>query len=1793
MLSHKELIDRLMLIWGDSVHQQYQLFGIRHLLVNLVSLLNNETAFAGPNSSLLKYLQETVNSIQCTVTLEDCLMQLNRELSKSPCLALSLFDQTSDRYDSNCLSAKYLQLSMIFGLLSIEPEEFNGKPINERAKLKTEMFNACYEIGVVLRHRRDVVSNIPNCRFKTFIDSFLKFKHQADVGIGIPDSYLKKRVSKGLSYLLGIEFSQPPPAPRHYSPRKSPITPPAGDNALITIPLTVECEDDSESLLVEQQSLNPLDTEPLFAGRREINSRSSIESKEQSGVKLCPSRLSRSEKLALCDWLRTAANDVPKSLIILTIFTTWRPYEILGIHVSSSSTETDSFKNIDDAYGVLDLHNGFFWRKAPVVDGAYTSTTNDESWLHPHSIWLSLAIPDELLFALRNAFKDSESGRLFDLIDVKNTDQFNELTRIPRRQIRDGGGLRRKITLRALRYFLYGEVADDHGQHLASLMFANTEFIGPICHYYMARDVRSIVEIYNAVISKVGFRLREYETPQAENFIGSQLAIDSGLFAQRLKEKVGMLEDSLKGVKSCKDVEAVRRAYNSLCGYTLTMFFFCTSHRRLSSSFVELSMLTDNFSHVLVADKLHAGESASRLLPIPSLLRFQLESAITWIASISQNLNLKAPIKKKLLNSISLNGDEPFLGFWEDSGDLTPSSTAQIAYFLGDDWTLPQNSMRQFSFQMLLAHHKGVKYLLRQMGHSATETHPFNISSLMPFEGNEEKEHRTVFDELLVELGFKVLRKARKSSIIPVNEFPKKSKLKWPENTLLSKKVAGEKEKNAIKEHVQEACRNCLDGESRSVYDVLQERFAHDPKQFNYALKFLADHIENLDISNPLSKEQIQQLLDYKILSPQAIDTIYPFDTSLSIRRFNLVERALNMAAERALYCINEIYVEDIELILACSLILDDEAEIIRALGDPTQTITFKGIACAEGIITANVAKKTVIIGGRSSLFLALLLTRFSKTDVTLNFRDVERRIAHWLKVSKQKAYVHLSACLKEVTKLSVVLEAIADASKNIMVNLVKLVKNAPREGELGVQYALRSGKIESKQLSAIKLARMMYPNSYFPVTADEFDQLSMEAIAKTHLSIEAYDNFPLAEFGNDFIRFCNQSKINSFKTVESFWLKLLECNQSKNFHELVEMSSRLPELVVLILTWLYHWSKRKGRSSGSTGLRLSSIQTYFSRVGRPLINILGSKSLQALDSEELLDLYQQVIDSGNTDSKALRLSALQSFHQVCSSYFYMEDIDWRDLNVEQSSAEHSPNLVTPHEYTLAKELIANDPNMAEEDRMACLSILTLCYKMALRRGEVRRLRVSDFSFDDQLCLVRTSSLGTVKSISGNRRIPIDLLLSSEEFGLLKKVVSKASKHGKNTPLFFSQYRSDRIRSTDKLFNRVVEALRVTTGDPKIRLHDCRHSAINFIVTAIVIYNDQNDPIAMAVKLYLPNGNVDEFKQRIKRALLAPASPDSSLLPAIAQMVGHSKASTTIAHYLHLTHYWHWCLLERSAKTSSGFDKAIAHVTGISLLNLRVMKTRGACSAVQIAVSKLLNDKFPLLEKYNAMSRPIHRLSEWKNTNVARQIEDIVALEKGLRYLEFLSNRQKLLGSSELDLNLLPELDRFDLDELDVKDISLAYQKLMAEDFSIYRAYNILSLSNASTLPIDYRSKETRGYFKFESFIRLLESLLALKNSRPQDLEVLLDIWGADWDASTHSFRINISNAEAWAENLGILGIRIEYSDEISTRKHKTIQWLCREVKSATIKMGELSLPQLSHALFLLSLQRKREVLKA
>ncbi|CUB06676.1 site-specific integrase [Marinomonas fungiae] len=1780
------LIDDLESGWQESVLKSFRITSYYNLSRIFYEVAKeNRLGIEFDAEVALKILKFFSDSEEI-VSFERLKKETDKGIGSSPVLSLSIFDRLPNNYSSNHYAAKYLQLSLFFALAA--PNKSNRD--------KKSIFNAALHIGQILRNNYKEISSVPdNAVFFKTMDVFVN--EMSDV-FKISHYYWENLVKRGINSITGISFahenlSKKKKSRRAYAGKPSPIRPSGPNDDVYFIDFgdgEVDVDDHTPVCIDE------IDTKsftPLALTNRAINARLSGQPNEQRGLILAPVRHTKKEHEALISWFFTQPATSAKVLLELTYLSSMKAHEVLGIHVL-----TDSDKNIQnclkdkDCYAVLDLQRGLYWRKNVELENSFKASVNDKKWLNPNSLWLALPIPDAFLADFNAVFAHDDIQRVASFFEISYVDQFNEIVNLELNKISKESSLNRPMTKRSVRYALFGEIADRYGLQVSSLILANTEFGVLSWHYYMSLRSSRITQIYSEVTEEIGLPSTIRSIPENMGFNGCDFSIDKDVFSSRVRINKDRLFKVYSDFNKLKSEIEFKEAYNALVSYTLTAFFISTSHRRLSGSFVELAMWDDSFKRVLIADKIHFSESASRYLPLPNILSDQIKHTISWIRCLAvklKRINLEMAIK--LAASLELNGGQPFLGIWSDDDQLLPSSTSQIAHFLGEDWTLPQNAMRQLSYQYLLSSIEGARILNKQTGHVPSDMHSFQCTSLSINEGDEEQIHRALLENMLHELGFSAIRKSKdvKFSLTKKQKAGRQKRfIKFPTNINRIKQNAIKAIKAKAKKAVEAAYEKAL-LEDQTLYEILNVMLDDQPLVLEYAMRYVPSLIESFDTDSSLSPDDFRKLLKNKLVLVPSAEKVLPFDIGLSSRYMTVLDSGLTAVIESILSKTFKLDGLDLELLLVLSLLHDGEEAVFRVLSKKEPKIEIEHFCYLNGFLTAQIENETIFIGGKSALLAALWLNRFPHQGLSVSEAQLSKRLNSIIREGRKGSRKDVKSSSPDsydnpLVKLAYALSSIIGHRAISLQSLSARLKHAPRNNETGVLYGLRMGTVESKPLSQTVLARLIKPKRYFEKSCLEPARID-PTNSSGHLFVSHSDSSDgLKAFCTEFNKFLNSGSANSTKLIGEYWLNLVGGGGSyDDVHSLIKRSMQLPEIMVLVLAWLL-WASKRNRGSNRKSLKVGTIKTYFSKVGKILCGLVELRSLQHLDSDELLDIYQQVIDSGNVDSRSQRLPILQSFHSAVQRFFNVAKVDWRDLDIELPKKQYHANLVTPEEFSLAQKLIAEDPYMNAEDKDTCSIILSLCFKLALRRAEARRLTVKDISFDDMLCFVRSNKWGTVKTLSGNRRVPLDLTLDSDELELLKAFVARAATYGSKTPIFFDLLSKKRIRPLDRLFTRVIEALKLATGDPQARLHDCRHSGINFMATALMLSNSNTDAIAKSIKQFLPDGDVEGFNLRFRARLIASSSDDSALLPALAQIVGHSNARTSLGSYIHLTHYWRWLLSEKQHKENAKLDKAIAAFCNLKLTTLRVDKTRHYASAAYLALPKILGANAEGLEQlYLGKERPDLRLSLWQQDLCEERVLLLKDVEQALRYLELISADSQKRNQGLLKLDQLPFLERYDLSEAWVKAVAEAYQTTISDHQIIYRAYNILSLQSSTDLPKEYRSKEAIRYFERSTFVDLLKKLLKLETEGFDQFESLMGIWEKAWDANTHSFKIELDKISEWEQSLLSLGIKATYGDELEVRRYRGMTKRCLVVKSASFLDGtSVFMPQLSHALFLI-----------
>ena len=408
-----------------------------------------------------------------------------------------------------------------------------------------------------------------------------------------------------------------------------------------------------------------------------------------------------------------------------------------------------------------------------------------------------------------------------------------------------------------------------------------------------------------------------------------------------------------------------------------------------------------------------------------------------------------------------------------------------------------------------------------------------------------------------------------------------------------------------------------------------------------------------------------------------------------------------------------------------------------------------------------------------------------------------------------------------------------------------------------------------------------------------------------------------------------------------------------------LEFTTELGEdaLFVLLIHWVQYLILNASEKNGA-------VLNYPKALLPPMVQLYELYAdFKDLDAESRLEEYDDLeIESlyNQSDQDILR-SAWNSFHEYLISIGYIEAKQFTPVKKRSKISKVDSEYISEPEFQLARETLYSKANESVEFRNTGMMVMTLSYRLGLRRSEVTKLSSSHISFlsgaIDRLS-VQWWSQRRIKTSSSNRLIPIKALLDERETlcleimtiarrrGLwVKEAILHATKEdliilrdkyasnpvaqGKNFLFLDDVNLSDPIKASaavDKIIKLIHWALRHPGGASKdLRFHHLRHSCASntlLLLLGIHLPNSQfyilstmfGNPSATKLLNLAGKGSFgidysdiqvqsQEFTSRAHKAreiLLGGDDSSSSEVYVVSCLLGHSSPMTTLASYIHI-----------------------------------------------------------------------------------------------------------------------------------------------------------------------------------------------------------------------------------------------------------------------------------------------------
>lgn len=219
-------------------------------------------------------------------------------------------------------------------------------------------------------------------------------------------------------------------------------------------------------------------------------------------------------------------------------------------------------------------------------------------------------------------------------------------------------------------------------------------------------------------------------------------------------------------------------------------------------------------------------------------------------------------------------------------------------------------------------------------------------------------------------------------------------------------------------------------------------------------------------------------------------------------------------------------------------------------------------------------------------------------------------------------------------------------------------------------------------------------------------------------------------------------------------------------------------------------------------------------------------------------------------------------------------------------------------------------PGLNRGDRTLGRLLLTLCFRLALRPGEAYGLRLRDVQHD--AIYVLPYGMHQLKSSNARRRIPLELLLPSDERERLQKFVRMRMARGASPDdLLLAQPASGPAhrQRVDRWVHRVM---RDVTLDPGVRLYHARHSLSTWSDLALRAV-DHPEVLRFFEDLPQTSSFLRQGDQLASALFGSTQAAMGRTSFALARLVGHVGPAVTHMHYIHGDDLVRAAVVEREA----------------------------------------------------------------------------------------------------------------------------------------------------------------------------------------------------------------------------------------------------------------------------------------
>lgn len=1058
----------------------------------------------------------------------------------------------------------------------------------------------------------------------------------------------------------------------------------------------------------------------------------------------------------------------------------------------------------------------------------------------------------------------------------------------------------RNITPARIRNLMFERVSKQESSTTASLLLANTEYATNTTHYYLSLSQQKMVWLYQNVLAKLGFEVNEIQV-NSTLFCGSELSIQVHKTKLMIGEKYEQLMRTYRSIDDNSSLLDLIRVHNQISLYLTLIQLITTAHRaRKEYGYSDYTIDEEN-GLICIADKQNFHDSSVRILPIADIVleslkayRIHCDKLSRLIKKYSSELTQHLLITSQNLSEYN----QPLLYLINRDLSITPIGQKHIEEYL-NEWNLPTNAFRHY-FLSFMQNTGAKKVATNYMGHIRDGEHILSDNSL--YCSDDILQMRYAINQLADSLGCQALNfSAKAGRRIPLEDIPKTG-VYTPSYLTNEKKLNKTKLRHNVREMVEREYKNehrfvtNIESTRDSIIAQIIEDTPSNTLELNYKLKTLDRLIAKILGSGNLTT------ISKTYADNEATRLSLQTDTLFKAKQAELISDAIQkwILSKKCNESISKNSADRefikilLSLIIHASFSFEVNIEFIRALKSPV----FKDGNILWLTWTDSKDKKQRIMIDSITTQLIINNPNYLKTKL--------KTPSEINKILTQ--YLH-----KDIKKLPIQHEIIG--KKFIDINkLVTLLNKRFYFSHTGLSQSYLNRKQQTTLLHDEVFTRWLRnsPSYKTQLITKEDEEFKFQSLSPPN-TVNDLDTS--TKLGTEILRNI-RTKLNKIKAssghtsskmlmdaVTTSWANAIKVDHNNNLQQLIEQSTTLSETTVAVLCWLYNTAGKPGK--GRKTIAITTLCSYISKVAKPLIISATNLPFFSLNINELQELYIEVIASRKVTNKNEAAVVLRVFHNHIQDNFKIPPVSW--LEIEPSIYSKVPqiraNIISYREYQEIIEYLKLSDDFSVDDRLINQTILTLCYRLGLRKTEAESLMAYDVDFKHGIIHIRTNRYNRVKSPKSNRRIPMYLFLSQDEIDNLKQLVERIlyfNNQQTNVGIFSRPMDNSRLIDFTPHEMAISYAMKIITHDPNVSLHICRHSFANYLY--LFVCRGTYHPSIEDELLRWCRESEDHtlFTQKLIDTLIGEHSSAQKILHAISMLMGHEEVSTTIKHYIHV-----------------------------------------------------------------------------------------------------------------------------------------------------------------------------------------------------------------------------------------------------------------------------------------------------